>query len=302
MRVLLFGSNGMLGQAIKDYMGTKVDVELFCAARDHADVSFDFREDGAVADCFQQIQPDAIINTAAIVSLQLCEDAPVMAYQINGRFCSILSEQCRKFGCYLVQVSTDHYYSGQGPEKHGEDASVMLLNEYARTKYAGECLARTYPHSAVLRTNIIGFRGRKGRPTFLEWAIECMEHGESMTLFHDFYTSSIHVKQFACILGDILGLQPEGIYNLASSTVSSKAEFLKALSWKLFHRPLEAETGSVRDMKGCRRAESLGLDTSKIEALLGYRMPDLDEVLESIWQEYEWRNKQDEIPYRDLDE
>lgn len=291
MRVLLFGSNGMLGQAVKNLFSKKSETELFCAARDHAEYAFDFRDDAAVAKSFREIQPDIVINAAAIVSLQQCEDLPLLAYQVNGRLCSVLSEQCRLYGSYLVQVSTDHYYSGQRDAKHGEDAPVIFLNEYARTKYAGECFARSYPHSVVLRTNIIGFRGNPEQSTFLEWAIGCMEQGEPMTLFHDFYTSSLYVGQFASVLWDILKLQPEGTYNLAASSVSSKAEFLERLSLKLFHQPLEARKGSVRDLRGCPRAESLGLDTSRLEHLLGYRMPDLDEVLESIREDYEERKR-----------
>lgn len=298
MRVLLFGSSGMLGQAIKKTLSSQSGIELSCAAREHANFTFDFLDDKAVEDCLREVQPDIVINAAAIVNLQQCEDLPLLAYQVNSRFCSVLSEHCKMHGSYLVQVSTDHYYAGDGDVRHGEDAPVILLNEYARTKYAGECFARAYPHSIVLRTNIIGFRGNPKRPTFLEWAIGCMKRGETMTLFHDFYTSSIHVGQFASILGDILKTQPEGIYNLASSSVSSKADFLEKLSLKLFQRPLKAHRGSVRDMQGCQRAESLGLDTSRLERLLGYRMPDLDEVLESVRQEYEWRKERNEIPHR----
>ena len=291
MRVLLFGSNGMLGQALKERLGRERGVELSCAARSRADFCLDFTDDVVVADCFSVARPEIVINAAAVVSLPKCEESPALAYQVNSRFCSILAEKCREMGSYLVQISTDHYYAGDGDMRHGEEHPILLLNEYARTKYAGECFVQAYHHSVVLRTNIVGFRGIEERPTFLEWAIGALGSGEEITAFTDFFTSSIHVRQFAEILTDILWIRLEGIYNLASSEVLSKADFLERLSKKIFQRPLSAELGSVHDMQGTRRANSLGLDTGKLEAVLGYPMPGADEVMESIYQEYMRRKK-----------
>ena len=291
MRVLLFGSTGMLGQAVKERLARENGLELLCVARSGADFCLDFTDDKAVAECFAGARPEVVINAAASVNLQKCQEDPSFAYMINSRFCSVLAEKCRECGSYLVQVSTDHYYAGDGDKRHGEETPIVLLNEYARTKYAGECLVRAYPHSVILRTNIVGFRGSTERPTFLEWAIGALGSGAEITAFTDFYTSPIHVQQFADILTDILRLRPEGIYNLASSEVLSKAIFLDRLSQKLFQRPMAARLGSVHDLPGTRRADSLGLDTGKLEALLGYPMPNAEEVMESIYQEYMRRQK-----------
>ena len=69
---------------------------------------------------------------------------------------------------------------------------------------------------------------------------------------------------------------------MASSDVKSKRDFIIGLSNLLFNRePIYTET-SVRNIDGTKRAETLGLDTSKIENLLGYKMPGFEETLESI--------------------
>ena len=289
MRVLLFGSNGMLGKAIKEKLGSESGFELLCVARSQADFCIDFVDDNAVKESFVKAEPEVVINAGAMVNMQKCEDNPLLAYLINGRFCSILAEFCRSCGSYLVQVSTDHYYAGDGAVRHREDEQVLLLNEYARTKFVGECLARAYSHSVVLRTNIVGFRGTKERPTFLEWAVDAIGAGAQITAFTDYFTSSLHVYQFASILTDILKKRPEGIYNLASSEVLSKEEFLKRLSLKLFRKKLLVSVGSVQDMSGVKRADSLGLDTSRLEKVLGYSLPTADEVMDSIATEYERR-------------
>ena len=162
-----------------------------------------------------------------------------------------------------------------------------MVNEYARTKFAGECFALTDPSGVVLRTNIVGFRHSE-TPTFLEWAIGAIRRRDQMTLFDDFYTSSIHVMQFARIITDIVRHRPNGIYNVASSTIASKKDFILALSRTLFGvEPDNYSVGSVRSLGTAKRANSLGLDVRKIENCLGYSMPDLDQVMHSIKSEFE---------------
>ena len=287
MKVLLIGSNGMLGQAVKKALDSN-GIQVFGVDKADSDFCFDLIDDEKVEDCVRQVSPDVIVNAAAIVDISICEKDPGSAYRVNGRLPGILAELCRKYGGYFVQISTDHYYIGHGSQIHRETDNVELVNEYARSKYVGEQLALTYGNSLVLRTNIVGFRGH-GKPTFIEWALQTISDGAPMSLFNDFYTSSICVSDFARILVDLLQLRPLGTYNLASSTVSSKKQFILALSNAVFGYAPNYSEDSVKNISGVRRGNSLGLDTAKIEALLGYKMPSMEETIERIAIEYKER-------------
>ena len=287
MKVLLIGSNGMLGQAVKKALDSN-GIQVFGVDKADSDFCFDLIDDEKVEDCVRQVSPDVIVNAAAIVDISICEKDPGSAYRVNGRLPGILAELCRKYEGYFVQISTDHYYIGHGSQIHRETDNVELVNEYARSKYVGEQLALTYGNSLVLRTNIVGFRGH-GKPTFIEWALQTISDGAPMSLFNDFYTSSICVSDFARILVDLLQLRPLGTYNLASSTVSSKKQFILALSNAVFGYAPNYSEDSVKNISGVRRGNSLGLDTAKIEALLGYKMPSMEETIERIAIEYKER-------------
>ena len=287
MKVLLIGSNGMLGQAVKKALDSN-GIQVFGVDKADSDFCFDLIDDEKVEDCVRQVSPDVIVNAAAIVDISICEKDPGSAYRVNGRLPGILAELCRKYGGYFVQISTDHYYIGHGSQIHRETDNVELVNEYARSKYVGEQLALTYGNSLVLRTNIVGFRGH-GKPTFIEWALQTISDGAPMSLFNDFYTSSICVSDFARILVDLLQPRPLGTYNLASSTVSSKKQFILALSNAVFGYAPNYSEDSVKNISGVRRGNSLGLDTAKIEALLGYKMPSMEETIERIAIEYKER-------------
>lgn len=285
MKVLLLGAQGMLGQSIAHDLSQAQHIVLYTAARHHADFTFDATQDEELVSCFHEVSPDICINAAAFVRLDGCEQDREMAYLVNARLPERLAALCREKGTYFIHISTDHYYCGDGRKKHTETMPVILLNEYARTKYAGECFVKTYRNSLILRTNIVGFKGDVMCPTFLEWLLNTMKEKKPMVLFDDFFTSSLHTEQFSHILIKLLALRPTGIFNLASSTVSSKEEFACAIGKKVFHHIPVYERGSVRALS-TQRADSLGLSTKKIERVLGCQMPSLDEVADSIFRAY----------------
>ena len=283
--ILLLGSTGLLGQAIAREARLR-GKRLLGVARSGADFNLDIRKDEDLTRLIETTQPDIVINTCAIVNHALCEDDKKAAYEINSRPNAILAQLARQYGFYLVFISTDGYYSGDTNRTHAPTDPVLLMNEYARTKFAGECFALTAPQSLVLRTNIVGFRGRVGQPTFVEWAIQSLKEHKTMTLFDDYFTSSITVTQFAQALFDLLPHRPTGIFNLASSEVSSKAQFITQLALALDLDLSQASVGSVKSLTSSQRADSLGLDVSRTEALLGYALPGLAEVISQIKGEY----------------
>lgn len=286
MKVLLFGANGMLGSSLRKCFCGKPDIFLFTAARCDADFCLDFCDDIKVRECFEKTAPDVVVNCAAIVSLPECESNILGAYLVNARFVSVISALCSEYKSTLVQISTDHYYSGDTDRRHGEGERLRFFNEYARTKFCGEHFALQYEDSLVIRTNIVGFRGKPDKPTFLEWALSSLKNGEQIKLFTDFYTSSIHTVQFAEILYNLIKCDARGLFNVASGDVFSKKQFILELSKSLFNRSPPFLDASVKSL-GTHRAESLGLDCSRTEKLLGCKMPGLHSVIESIKKEYE---------------
>lgn len=282
MKILLLGSNGMLGKAIQKAASEFSAWELVTVARSNADWCIDLTNDEEVKRCINTTKPEVVVNAAAVVNINLCEGNMENAYRVNARLCSIVAQLCEKSSAYFIQISTDHYYVGDGNAKHSEGASIQLVNEYARTKYLGECLALNNCGSVVLRTNIVGYRGVKFRPTFLEWIENSIKSEEKIFLYDDYYTSSIHVCQFARILNDIIRIRPAGIYNIAASQVTSKKEFVLKVANEVYGKEPNYAVASVARQTDAQRANSLGLSTAKAEALLGYKMPDLDKVVESI--------------------
>ncbi|MFC1603017.1 SDR family oxidoreductase [Pseudomonadota bacterium] len=288
MKALVIGATGLLGQAIVR-VGCVRGIEIVEMARSSTEWLVDVTESDQLLKSIEAIRPDVVVNCAAIVNLAECEREPGMAYQVNARPASIIAEASKRIGFIPVYISTDHYYQGDGngAVAHDEHAPITLLNEYARTKYVGEAFTSLVSNGLVLRTNIVGHRGRKNAPTFAEWAISALIQREQLTLFDDVYTSSIHVDAFASAMFDLVQKEAAGVYNLASSEVSSKQAFMLMLAEQMGIDLDWATTGSGKSLKPLR-ADSMGLAIGKAEALLGYRLPGLAETVSKLVEE--WRN------------
>jgi dTDP-4-dehydrorhamnose reductase len=282
--ILVLGATGMLGQALIAE-GKFRGLPMIGVARSNSDMNVDVDDAVGLERLLLEVRPEIVVNAVALTDLNTCESDPGRAYGANARCVGVLAEAARDCGAWLVQVSTDHYHSGAGRLAHDEYCAVSLVNEYARTKYAGEMFAMTCPGALVVRTNLVGFRER-GAPTFVEWILGEFQQGKTIRAFEDYFVSSMSVRQFSASLIDLLPKRPSGVLNLAACEVFSKRDFIEALGARLFPMGGHVVPGSLRALGGVRRAESLGLDVTRAECLLGYSLPTLQMVVADLVAEY----------------
>lgn len=280
--ILLLGSTGLLGQAVAHEAQARGNAVLG-AARHDAPLQVDIADDHALSEQLQLSAPDMVINCAALTSIDACQETPALAWRTNCHPLSVLADWSRAQAKPLIHVSTDHFFDGGGAAAHDETVPVVLVNEYARTKYAAERLALRADRSLVLRTAIVGIRGWQAL-TFAEWAIDVVTNNKPATLFDDTYTSAIDVTSFARIMFDLIDAGATGLLHLAASEVYSKAAFVREIARQL-GCPISAQTtGSSRF--ATPRAHALGLDVRRAEAILGYRFPTLTQVVTSLLRQY----------------
>ena len=284
-RVLIIGSTGLLGQSLIREALERGAIPIGIA-RSNADICIDILNDLDLLNTLNVASPDIVINSAALVNLDKCEKEPAIAYLINARVVALLSEYCSENSIKFCHISTDHFFTNDGSMLHKESSKVKLVNDYARTKFAGECFAMRDVNNLVLRTNIVGFRGKKGSPTFIEWVIQELRNGGNITLFDDFFTSSIDVRTFSKCLFDLLLINASGLINLASEECVSKKTFIESLAAELSLDTSHCKLGSVNNGIDVKRAESLGLDVTRAQSLLGYRLPSLSKVINSLTSEW----------------
>lgn len=274
MLTLVMGSSGMLGQALM-----RVDNKNFviksCSRSD-----FDFTNRDKLLNFLDTNKPQIVINAAANINLDYCESYPYEAEKINVDFVKNLSEWCLKNDSVLAHISTDHFYDYGADFAHHEDDKVVILNEYAKQKYASEQIALQNKKSLVIRTSIIGYKNSK-KLTFIEWVLSTIKHKNEIAGFTDAYTSSIDVDSFVEIL--LLSLEGRlvGIYNIGAVEVYSKYDLIKKIIDTLNLPNIILEASSVKELH-TSRASCCGLNIKRIEEDLSIKMPSLVDIIKRL--------------------
>lgn len=284
--LLVVGGTGLAGRAIVAAARQR-GLSVRSLART-GDLRVDIRDADALRRSLTQTPARTIVNAAAMVSLPACEQDPAAARMVNARPAAIIAAHADATATRFVQVSTDHYYCGDGRRAHSEDEPVVLVNEYSRTKYAAEALTLTAAGSLIVRTNFVGWPSTGGT-SFAEWAMGVIAQDAPADLFDDQFVSSLDLWTFADSLLDLAEAPITGVVNLAASEVFSKADFVTALASGLGRTLSNVRHTAVKG-QSTKRADSLGLDVSKATRSLGRDLPTLDQVIKTlVAHSPEWR-------------
>ena len=281
MKILILGNTGILGTYICKHGQQRGNTILFPGS---ANINRpDYLNPNSVLAEIERIKPDVVINCAAITSFERCENFPDEAYQVNTLTPYNISNFCMEKGFYFIHISTDHYYIDAANSAHSESDPVSVLNHYARTKFDAELKVLENSNALVLRTSVIG--RNKQNSSFLDWLINAINSNQKIDLFDDAFTSFIHCNELAPMIFNIMNSRPAGLYNLASSEVFSKADFAVALAKRL-KCSLNYALKSVETLS-VKRANSCGLNSSKISTLCNVNLPNMLSSVEAAAIEWE---------------
>jgi len=142
-RVLVTGSNGQLGRALRDVFP---DAEF--TTRDELDIADDNLEDAR-----PWRQYEAIINAAAYTAVDNAETPQGRedAWKINSKAVANMARVCTKYGITLIHFSTDYVFNGEN-HIHDEEEPFSPISVYGQSKAAGDIAASVAPRHYILRT------------------------------------------------------------------------------------------------------------------------------------------------------
>ncbi|MFG6685349.1 dTDP-4-dehydrorhamnose reductase [Mariniflexile sp. HNIBRBA6329] len=131
--VLVTGSNGQLGNCIKDIESNNLNIIY----TDYLEL--DISDLDKVKSFFKSHGPiDYCVNCAAYTAVDNAEKEPEKAYQINALGPKNLALTCELNSTVLIQVSTDFVFDGEKTEPYKETDLPNPLSVYGKTKWKGE--------------------------------------------------------------------------------------------------------------------------------------------------------------------
>ena len=155
MKVLVTGSTGQLGKALKIFMPN--DFEVFFLDKDN----FDLTKPKNCINTIDQIKPDWIINAGAFTNVDNAEENEELALKINSETPFLIAKHLESIGSKFIFISTDFVFNGKKINPYKIFDEVCPINAYGRTKASGEKKCLSLKNTYILRTSwVYGNEGK----------------------------------------------------------------------------------------------------------------------------------------------
>ncbi|PKL83574.1 MAG: dTDP-4-dehydrorhamnose reductase [Ignavibacteriae bacterium HGW-Ignavibacteriae-3] len=231
-RLLVIGSNGMLGQRLVEYFSKDQKIELKCASAENESfipgvdyTQLDIRQKNNVREIILDFFPDFVINAAAFTNVDKSESERETAWKINVTGVENIALYSWTIDAHLIHISTDYIFDGKnGP--YSESDKPNPIGYYGRTKLAGENSIRTSGvRFTILRTNILYGPVRFGRPDFVKWVIDSLRSNKEIRIVTDQIGNPTFIDDIVASINKIIESKKEGIYNIAGKETLSRYDF-----------------------------------------------------------------------------
>lgn len=224
MKVLITGADGQLGADLCKTLSGHDLVPLTIADGDIADYDF-------VRDRVRLKRPEVIINTAAYVRVDDCEDNRELAFRVNALGARNAAVAADEIGAKLVQVSTDYVFGGEDKprtEPYTEYDRPLPCSVYGASKLAGEDYVRHLcrRHFIVRSSGFFGTAGAMGKGgNFIETMLRLAREKPELRVVNDQVFSPTYTLDCAGVIGKIIETEFYGLYHVTNSGVCSWYEF-----------------------------------------------------------------------------
>ncbi len=294
-RILICGSNGLLGQRLALSLCTQTQYEVLNTSH-HRSFAFDrrlfdytqldIRNKGDTKSLISSFQPDVILNAAAATNVDWCESHREEAWNVNVVGVENLIEAAKKVGARLVHTSTDYVFDGRsGP--YGEQDRPSPLSYYGKSKLAGENAIRVsgIPH-AIVRTIVLFGYGLDVHENFALWVIKNLRLKRRIPCATDMVGNPTFVSDLSYAMTRIFELERSGLYHVCGPERLSRFAFAQkiARAFELDSSLIDPVSAAELGQAAHRPLES-GFITLKAETELGYKPLALDQALQMMKRE-----------------
>ncbi|WP_230108050.1 sugar nucleotide-binding protein [Microbacterium foliorum] len=208
-KILVVGSGGQLGRALRDEFGAADHIEWTTRAE------FDLG-DGGLRTARRWRDYDAIVNAGAYTAVDLAETAEGRrdAWAANASGPARLAAIAAEYGVTLVHVSSDYVFDGTSTRPYLEDDALCPLGVYGQSKAAGDLAVATAPRHYILRTSWVIGDGKN----FVRTMASLAERGIDPNVVDDQRGRLTFASEIARAIAHLLRTRaPYGTYNVSGA-------------------------------------------------------------------------------------
>lgn len=280
-RILITGSNGLLGQKLVELLAGDEHYETFATAKGENRLSvsegyryleMDVTDAVRVDEVLTQVKPHVIIHTAAMTNVDQCEMEKDACWKLNVTAVEILINACKKHNIFLEHVSTDFIFDGtSGP--YSEEDEPNPISFYGWSKYAAE---KAVMHSdiqwAIARTVLVyGIAHDMSRSNIILWVKKSLEEGKAIKVVTDQFRTPTLAEDLAmgCFL--IADQCAKGVLHISGKDFLTPYEMaIMTADYFALDKSLISPTDASSFTQPARRPPRTGFELKKSRNVLGY--------------------------------
>ncbi|MES2794999.1 MAG: NAD(P)-dependent oxidoreductase [Bacteroidota bacterium] len=296
-KILLTGSNGLLGQKLVGLLHKRPDIELFATAKGqnrlhyndgYTFLSMDIIDENRVREVIGEVKPDVIIHTAAMTNVDQCESERELCWEMNVNALKYLVKACESNGCFLVHLSTDFIFDGEAGPYHEND-QPNPISYYGESKLAAEeiILASSIKWSIARTVLVYGIVEDMSRTNIILWVKKSLEDGKKINVVTDQFRTPTLAEDLAMGCWLIAEKEATGIFNISGKDFLTPYEMaIKTADYFGLDKSLINPADSSTFSQPAKRPPRTGFIIDKAVALLGYHPHSFDEGIKVVAEQF----------------
>ena len=276
MRYLISGRNGQLARAfIKAFERKSIDF----IAPDEA--KLDITREAVVAEAVAGYKPDVVINCAAYNLVDQAEEEHEKALAVNALGAKHLAQAAARHKAILVHFGSDYVFDGMKESGlYTEEDQVNPLNEYGKSKLAGEEMVRQACNDALIFR--LSWVYGNGKQNFVYKLAEWAKNNEYLRIACDEFSVPTCTDTVVDVTLQSLDAGLRGLFHLTNSGFCSRYEWAtliaKSLTIKKFIRPVSMDLFDLP----ARRPKFSAMNNMRLSSELNPHISSWQEALESF--------------------
>lgn len=221
MKVLIIGSEGMLGHDLVDILGKENQISTTTID------TLDITDLEKTIKTVKGFNPDVVVHAAAFTDVDGSENNADLAYQVNVIGTRNVAVACQRSDSALVYICTDYVFDGTKGSSYYEYDQTNPLGVYGKTKYLGEVAIRDLlDHFYIVRTSwLYGYHG----PNFVTTMLRLAKTMDEINVVADQIGSPTYTVDLAQSIARLIKKPAYGIYHVTNSDYCSWYEYAQLI-------------------------------------------------------------------------
>ena len=188
---------------------------------------------------------DLVVNCAAYTNVDGAETDRPLAHRVNAEAVGRLGELARQYDKWVLHISTDFVFDGKLDRPYAETDGPNPINEYGRSKLAGEqLLCESGCWHCIVRLQWT--YGRHGA-NFVTKLMTRAQNGGPLPVVDDQVGSPTATTEVAKAICALLEKRTEGLFHFASAGFASRYD-IAAFVFERLGRPIELQRCRTSDL------------------------------------------------------